>query len=85
MIFLEASLEAFNKYDGNIVDKRETLLTLLEIYLSLNKSTGDKEWLDKAETLTRHYNQLLDNQALLLLSHIYNFKPGEVIAQEKWE
>lgn len=83
MIFLEASLEAFNKYDGNIVDKRETLLTLLEIYLSLNKSTGDKEWLDKAETLTRHYNQLLDNQALLLLSHIYNFKPGEVIAQEK--
>lgn len=83
VIFLEASLEAFNKYDGNIVDKRETLLTLLEIYLSLNKSTGDKEWLDKAETLTRHYNQLLDNQALLLLSHIYNFKPGEVIAQEK--
>ncbi|EGW35569.1 uncharacterized protein SPAPADRAFT_69768 [Spathaspora passalidarum NRRL Y-27907] len=83
LIFLEACIEAFDKFQGNEVDKRETLLTLLEMYLSIYETTKAKEWIDKAEALTTHYASLLDKKSLLLISHIYNFKQGEVIAKEE--
>ncbi|KAL6450211.1 PEP5 E3 ubiquitin-protein ligase PEP5 [Candida maltosa Xu316] len=86
VIFLEASIEAFNKFEGNAIDKQETLLTLLEVYLSLDQtseSEGESEWLAKANSLCLEYSDLLDSQSLLLLSHLYDFKPGEVLAQEK--
>lgn len=83
VIFLEASIEAFEKFQGKSIDKQETIMTLIEIYLSLHKSTTDEEWLTKASTLSNQYADLLDSQSLLLLSSIYDFKIGEVISHEK--
>ena len=85
VIFLEASIEAFEKFQGKSIDKQETVMTLLEIYLSLHKSTSDQEWLEKANSLSEQYADLLDSQSLLLLSTIYGFKVGEVISHEKQE
>lgn len=83
VIFLEASIEAFEKFQGKSIDKQETVMTLLEIYLSLHKSTSDQEWLEKANSLSEQYADLLDSQSLLLLSTIYGFKVGEVVSHEK--
>ncbi|RLV92230.1 E3 ubiquitin-protein ligase PEP5 [Spathaspora sp. JA1] len=83
LIFLEACIEAFDKFQGNEVDKKETLLTLLEMYLSIYENTKEDEWINKAEALTTQYASLLDKKSLLLLSHIYDFKQGEVIAKEE--
>ena len=82
VIFLEACIEALERYQGNLMDKKEVLITLLEMYLSLNKRTNEQEWLDKAQSIIDQYGDLLDNDSLLLLSHLYNFKPGEMKARE---
>ncbi|KAI5955067.1 vps11 [Candida jiufengensis] len=82
VIFLEACIEAFDKYQGNIMDKKEVLITLLEMYLSIYKTTGNEEWLEKASDLVTQYQKLLDPKSLLLLSHLYNFEPGEVTVQD---
>ncbi|KAI3406642.2 vps11 [Candida oxycetoniae] len=82
VIFLEACIETFDRYQGNIVVKKEVLITLLELYLSLYTTTQKKEWFDKAQGLSNQYHQLLDNKSLLLLSHIYDFKPGEIKVKE---
>ncbi|KAG7665100.1 vps11 [[Candida] subhashii] len=82
VIFLEACIETFDRFQGNIADKKETLLTLLEMYLSIHQASDDKEWLTKAESVVTQYGEILDNKSLLLLSHLYDFKHGEVIAKE---
>lgn len=87
VIFLEASIEMFDRYQGNINDKKELLITLLEVYLSLahDDATEEKEkesWLDRAKDLLTQYHLLLDKASLLLLSTIYEFKEGEIAAQE---
>ncbi|CAK9441404.1 uncharacterized protein LODBEIA_P52720 [Lodderomyces beijingensis] len=82
VIFLEACIEAFDKYQGNVMDKKEVLITLLEMYLSLHATTHKQEWFNKAESLIEHHYKLLDNKSVLLLSQIYNFKPGEVKIKE---
>ncbi|KAI5958666.1 vps11 [Candida theae] len=82
VIFLEACIEALDRYQGNLTDKKEVLITLLEMYLSLDKKTGESEWLDKADSIVDQYGDLLDDDSLLLLSHLYRFKPGEIKARE---
>lgn len=82
VIFLEACIEALDKYQGNLMDKKEVLITLLEMYLSLNKKTDESGWLEKAQSIIDQYGDLLDDDSLLLLSHLYNFKPGEIKARE---
>ena len=64
------------------MDKKEVLITLLEMYLSLNKKTNESEWLGKAQSIIDQNGDLLDDDSLLLLSHLYNFKPGEMKARE---
>lgn len=82
VIFLEACIETFDKFQGNIADKKETLLTLLEMYLSIHSASQDKDWLVKAEHLVTQYGNVLDHKSLLLLSHLYDFKHGEIVAKE---
>ncbi|KAI5970309.1 VPS11 [Candida margitis] len=82
VIFLEACIEAFDRYQGNLMDKKEVLITLLEMYLSLSSKTGEADWLDKAQSIIDQYGNLLDDDSLLLLSHLYKFKPGEIKARE---
>ncbi|CAI5759221.1 unnamed protein product [Candida verbasci] len=66
IIFLEACIESFDKFGGNVNDKKELLLTLLELYLSTSQ-------FDKSKSLISNYSNLLDHDSLLLLSHIYKF------------
>lgn len=91
VIFLEACVETFEKYQGTITDKKELLITLLEMYLSLSEKlkrrrikTGDvDDWKEKAQTLINKNSNLLDSTSLLLVSHIYGFKEGEALAKEQ--
>ncbi|CCE72732.1 Piso0_000326 [Millerozyma farinosa CBS 7064] len=85
VIFLEACIESFDKYQGQQVDKRELLMTLLEMYivLSQEEKESSKEWLLKAEDLVHSYRDFLETSSLLLLSHIYDFKEGQTIAEEQ--
>lgn len=106
VIFLEACVETFDKYQGNINDKKDLLITLLELYSSLERNgEGDEkekekekekdskekdkengvksDWYYKACKLIEINSTLLDSSSLLLLSHIYNFKEGEALAQEQ--
>lgn len=84
VIFLEACIETFEKYQGNINDKKDLLITLLEMYLSLSKSNSEKNsWLSKAKELVRTYSSLLNKSSLLLISHIYDFKEGEIAAKQQ--
>lgn len=97
VIFLEACIETFDKYQGNINDKKDLLITLYELYLSLtssaeNASKNDEKneslkqeyeyWLNKAKSIISDYSTLLDKSNLLLISHIFNFTEGEIIAKE---
>ena len=82
VIFLEACIEAYDKFQGSITDKKEVLLTLFEVYLSLNSTTGESEWFNKAEVLLEQYKHLLDDESVLLLSHLFKFSPGEVSVKE---
>lgn len=85
VIFLEACVETFDKYQGNINDKKGLLMTLLELYLSLERDDKDRksEWYYKACKLIEVNSSFLDSSSLLLLSHIYDFKEGEALSQEQ--
>lgn len=83
VIFLEACIDTFDKYQGNINDKKELLITLLDVYLSLENQEHDlrEEWHSRAITLVQTYGDFLDNATLLLISHLYSFTEGEVAAR----
>ncbi|KAK6463205.1 hypothetical protein DFJ63DRAFT_109199 [Scheffersomyces coipomensis] len=84
VIFLEACVEAFEKYQGNLNDKKDLLTTLLEMYLSLHKTKDDDDqWLEKAKELIGINSSLFDSSSLLLISHIYDFREGETMSKEQ--
>lgn len=84
VIFLEACIETFDKYQGNPNDKKELIMTLLEMYLKLSKSVSDSQhWLKNAEKLIEANSSNIDNSELLLVSHVYGFPAGEVMAQQQ--
>lgn len=83
VVFLEACIETFDKYQGNINDKKELLITLFEMYLSLSKKSENSEWLDKAQGVIDDNSEFLDESTILLISHIYNFKPGELSSKKR--
>lgn len=84
VVFLEACIETFDKFQGNINDKKELLITLFEIYLSMSEEEPAKkdEWIGKARLLMKEHLKLLNKSSSLLLSHIYGFKDGEILAKE---
>lgn len=84
VIFLEACIETFDKYQGNINDKKVLLMTLFELYLSRLVEQPDEksEWLSKAEELLQKHPDLLDKSKVLLISHIHKFKAGEIFATD---
>lgn len=85
VIFLEACIQTFDLYQGNINDKKDLLVTLFEMYLSLAAEEKDKseEWINKVKSLMSEYSSLLDKSDLLLISHIFDFKEGELLAKEQ--
>lgn len=84
VVFLEACMETFDKYQGNVADKKDLLITLFEMYLSMSREELDQkdEWLGKAKTLMDENSTMIDKSRVLLISHIYDFKEGEVFAKK---
>lgn len=84
VIFLEACIESFDKYQGNINDKKELILTLLEMYLKLSQTEVNSDhWLKNAENLIKENSPNVDNSDLLLISHVYDFPAGEILAKQQ--
>lgn len=84
VVFLEACMETFDKYQGNIADKKDLLITLFEMYLSMSREELKQkdEWLEKAKTLMYENSKMIDESRVLLISHIYDFKEGEIFAKQ---
>ena len=84
VIFLEACIETFDKYQGNINDKKVLLMTLFELYLTQSAEHPEEksDWLAKAGDLLRKHPDLLNKSKVLLISHIYKFKEGEIFATD---
>lgn len=84
VVFLEACMDTFEKYQGNTLDKKDLLITLFEMYLSMCKEEPEKtdEWLEKARNLMYDNAKLVDVSSILLISHVYDFKEGEAFAKQ---
>lgn len=87
VVFLEACMQTFDKYQGNIADKKDLLITLFEMYLFMSREEIEKkrEWLAKATALIHENSQLIDESSVLLISHVYDFKEGEIFAKQSSE
>lgn len=84
VVFLEACLQTFDKYQGNVNDKQDLLITLFEIYLSMASKDQQQasDWNEKAKTLLIENKDLIDKSKALLISHMYYFEDGINIVNE---
>lgn len=98
VIFLEACVESYNKFGGKESDKKDLLITLYEMYLSLAREKPDgkadadhersvRNWEGKAVSLLKIIRDennwnLEDQTSLLLLSSVADFSEGETIVRE---
>lgn len=92
VIFLEACIESYNRFGGNERDKKDIMITLYEMYLSLSSEDGisdesEKQWKDKARKLLQAIQKekgwdVEDETSLLLLSTITGFDEGEMLVRE---
>lgn len=87
VIFLEACIEGYDKFDGKEGDKREIIITLYEMYLTLrtSKQVSDQEWRSQWESKAK---DILSNNtgwsdeditSLLLISYLHDFSEGELM------
>ncbi|CDR44093.1 CYFA0S13e03268g1_1 [Cyberlindnera fabianii] len=85
VIFLEACAESYDFFEGNEKDKVDILTTLFELYLTLGDNTEDpeakKSWQKKALDLAQG-ETALDSNSLLLISNVFDFNDGEILARE---
>ncbi|CCH41849.1 Vacuolar membrane protein [Wickerhamomyces ciferrii] len=85
VIFLEACAESFDKFEGDTKDKKDILNTLYELYLTLGNGSEDenveKEWENKAVSLVKENEGLIDSTTILLISNIFDFDEGQIAAR----
>lgn len=84
VVFLEACIKTFDKYQGNPQDKKEMLMTLFDMYLTMSQEERERagEWRGKAKRLLREHGSLFDKSSVMLISNMHNFPEGEVMAKE---
>lgn len=84
IVFLEACLLSFEKYQGNNLQKKEILMTLFDLYLStsIEDLPHSEEWLSKAAGILKNHSLHLDKSQVLLLAHVYNFEAEQYIFEE---
>lgn len=89
VIFLEACVESYEKYDGNSQDKSDIINTLYELYLTLAQSdkANKQDWEEKAKFLLYQRKEWSEEEKskLILISNIYEFSEGEMIIREQTE
>ncbi|GMM38300.1 tethering complex subunit [Saccharomycopsis crataegensis] len=83
VVFLEAILENYDKFDRfntNVKDKTDLLITLFEMYLSLaNMENNKQEWEQKAMSLYQKHKTLMDYNTVLLLCHLNDFSDEDLL------
>lgn len=85
--FLEAVLQNYSKFDkfnSNIKDKTDLLITLFEMYLSLTNAEGFAEsskiiWKQKAVQLYQNNEEIMDANKVLLLCQINDFSYEDLL------
>lgn len=84
IVFLEACLESFEKYQGDNSQKTDVLMTLLELYLSMSaEDTEDADtWKSKASFILKEQSAAFDKPRVLLLAHIYQFPAEKYFLQD---
>lgn len=86
VIFLEACVESYDTFGGNMQDKKDIMNTLYEVYLTLaNEDLDNKsDWETKAKSLLNERSEWSedDKVSLLLISNMYGFNDGELIIRE---
>ncbi|CEP20382.1 unnamed protein product [Cyberlindnera jadinii] len=81
VIFLEACAQSYDKFEGNPKDKNDVLTTLYELYLTIaSTSENTEEWHEKALNLVKRND--LNSNTILLISNVFEFDQGEIIARE---
>lgn len=86
VIFLEACIESYDTFDGNLQDKNDLMNTLYEMYLTLSNEDFENknDWESKAKNLLNERKEWSeeDKVTLLLISNMYDFNEGELIIRE---
>ena len=86
VIFLEACIESYDAFGGNVQDKKDLMNTLYEMYLTLaNEDVDNKiDWELKAKALLDGRTEWSeeDKVSLLLISNMYDYNEGEMIIRE---
>ncbi|ODV84250.1 hypothetical protein CANARDRAFT_29402 [[Candida] arabinofermentans NRRL YB-2248] len=94
VIFLEACIESYDRFGGNEKDKKDIMVTLYEMYLTLSNENGPsttnsdenrQQWQAKAKSLLEDIQKnwnLEDQTNLLLLSNLGDFNEGEILIRE---
>lgn len=86
VIFLEACIESYDAFGGNLQDKKDIMNTLYEMYLTLaNEDAKNKQdWEAKAKDLLNERTEWSeeDKVSLLLISNMYDYNEGELIIRE---
>lgn len=82
VVFLEACLSCFDKYQGNIENKRDLLITLFEMYLTMAEKEEKEPWLEKARHLLTQNATLMDSNKVLMVLNIFGFNDGSRIINE---
>ncbi|CAN6618315.1 E3 ubiquitin-protein ligase Pep5p [Trichomonascus vanleenenianus] len=84
VIFLEACLESYDRFEGDEKNRVDLVSTLFEMYLTLaNKAQSDdekREWQQKAKALGLDKNNKMDQNTMLLLTHMTGFHDNELMA-----
>ncbi|KAG7861421.1 hypothetical protein KL919_002155 [Ogataea angusta] len=89
VIFLEACIESYDKFGGDEKDKKDIMVTLYEMYLTMSKNGDDEtkaKWQSKAKTLLENIQKngwdLEDQTNLLLLSNLGDYAEAEISIRE---
>lgn len=86
VIFLEACAVTYDAFEGNEKDKADILNTLYELYLTLGTNEEKEEdreaWETKAIELAKSDPKLIDPTSILLISNIFDFNDGQILARE---
>lgn len=84
VIFLEAILENFDRFEGNENDKKDIINTLYEMYLTLGSQDleNKEKWEQMAIELIRSNSSLVDKSSILMISNIFDFDEGKNFSHE---
>lgn len=83
VFFLESCIESYEKFRGDESDKKDLIITLFEIYISLYSKTSDEEWSSKLKSLIKKHEQIVDLDQVLILCQLNDFQLDDEMYDDK--